>query len=80
MSQPAFEIINRILGIWKIAVQSVLFLILWAVLFGGKKERRNSIAAVLFILANIGMGPLLLAGWVRYSVDRKSTRLNSSHP
>ncbi|MCI8577187.1 MAG: GHKL domain-containing protein [Lachnospiraceae bacterium] len=68
MSQPAFEIINRILGIWKIAVQSVLFLILWAVLFGGKKERRNSIAAVLFILANIGMGPLLLAGWVRYSV------------
>ena len=37
MSQPAFEIVNSILDIWKIAVQAIMFLVLWAAAFRGKK-------------------------------------------
>ena len=56
MSQPAFEMINGILDIWKIAIQAVMFLALWAATFRGKKGKRDGIAAVLFTLANIGIG------------------------
>ena len=56
MSQPAFEMINSILGIWKIAIQVIMFLVLWAAAFRRKKGKRDGIAALLFILANIGIG------------------------
>ena len=69
MSQPAFEMINGILDIWKIAIQSVMFLVLWEAAFRGKKGKRDGIAAVLFILANIGIGFLPCAAWVRYGVS-----------
>lgn len=69
MSQSAFETINSILEIGKIVIQCVMFLALWAAVFGGKNGRRNSIAAVLFILANIGFGFLPCAPWVRYGVS-----------
>ena len=68
MSQPAFEIVNSILDIWKIAVQAIMFLVLWAAAFREKKSKRDGIAAVLFILANIGIGMIPFAGWVRYGV------------
>ena len=69
MSQPAFETINSILDIWKIAVQAIMFLVLWAAAFRGKKGKRDGIAAVLFILANIGIGFLPCTAWVRYGVS-----------
>ena len=69
MSQPAFEMINGILDIWKIAIQAVMFLVLWAAAFREKKSKRDGIAAVLFILANIGIGFLPCAAWVRYGVS-----------
>ncbi|NBH29130.1 ATP-binding protein [Lachnospiraceae bacterium] len=69
MSQPAFEIVNSILDIWKIAVQAIMFLVLWTAAFRGKKGKRDGIAAVLFILANIGIGFLPCAAWVRYGVS-----------
>ena len=69
MSQPAFEMINGILDIWKIAIQAVMFLVLWAAAFREKKSKRDGIAAVLFVLANIGIGFLSCAGWVRYCVS-----------
>ena len=69
MSQPAFEMINGILDIWKIAIQAVMFLVLWAAAFREKKSKRDGIVAVLFILANIGIGFLSCAGWVRYCVS-----------
>ena len=69
MSQPAFEIVNSILDIWKIAVQAIMFLVLWAAAFREKKSKRDGIAAVLFILANIGIGFLPCAAWVRYGVS-----------
>ena len=69
MSQPAFEMINGILDIWKIAIQAIMFLVLWAAAFRGKKGKRDGIAAVLFILANIGIGFLPCAAWVRYGVS-----------
>ena len=69
MSQPAFEIVNSILDIWKIAIQAIMFLVLWAAAFREKKSKRDGIAAVLFILANIGIGFLPCAGWVRYGVS-----------
>ena len=69
MSQPAFEIVNSILDIWKIAVQAIMFLVLWAAAFRGKKSKRDGIAAVLFILANIGIGFLPCTAWVRYGVS-----------
>ena len=69
MSQPVFEMINGILDIWKIAIQSVMFLVLWEEAFRGKKGKRDGIAAVLFILANIGIGFLPCAAWVRYGVS-----------
>ncbi len=69
MSQPAFEIVNSILDIWKIAVQAIMFLVLWTAAFREKKGKRDGIAAVLFILANIGIEFLPCAGWVRYGVS-----------
>ena len=69
MSQPMFEMINGILDIWKIAVQAIMFLVLWAAAFREKKSKRDGIAAALFILANIGIGFLPCAGWVRYGVS-----------
>ena len=69
MSQPAFETINSILDIWKIAVQAIMFLVLWTAAFREKKGKRDGIAAVLFILANIGIGFLPCAAWVRYGVS-----------
>ena len=69
MSQPAFETINSILGIWKIVIQVTMFLVLWAAAFRGKKGKIDGIAAVLFILANIGIGFLPCAAWVRYGVS-----------
>ena len=68
MSQSAFEIINGLLEIWKYAIQSVMCLVLWAVLFDRKEGKRDGIAAVLFILANIGFGFLSCATWIRYGV------------
>ncbi len=69
MSQPAFEIVNSILDIWKIAVQAIMFLVLWEAAFREKKGKIDGIAALLFILANIGIGFLPCAGWMRYSVS-----------
>lgn len=69
MSQPAFETINSILGIWKIVIQVTMFLVLWAAAFRGKKGKMDGIAAALFILANIGIGFLPCAAWVRYGVS-----------
>ena len=69
MSQPAFEIVNSILDIWKIAIQAIMFLVLWAAAFREKKGKIDGIVAVLFILANIGIGFLPWAKWVRYGVS-----------
>ncbi len=69
MSQPAFEIVNSILDIWKIAVQAIMFLVLWTAAFKEKKSKRDGIAALLFILANIGIGFLPCTAWVRYGVS-----------
>ena len=44
MSQPAFEIVNSILDIWKIAVQAIMFLVLWTAAFRGKKGWHCGIA------------------------------------
>lgn len=68
MSRSAFEMVTGILELLKIAIQSIMFLTLWAALFSGKKGRREGIAAALFILANIGFGLLSCAAWVRYGV------------
>ncbi len=69
MSQPAFEMINSILDIWKIVIQAIMFLVLWAAAFREKKSKRDGIAVVLFILANIGIGMIPFSGWVRYGVS-----------
>ena len=69
MSQPAFEMINGILDIWKIVIQAIMFLVLWAAAFREKKSKRDGIAALLFILANIGIGFLPCTDWVRYGVS-----------
>lgn len=69
MSQPAFEMINGIFDIWKIAVQAIMFLVLLAAVFSVRKGKKDSIAAVLLILVNIGIGLLPCAGWVRYGVS-----------
>ena len=44
-----------------------MFLVLWAAVFRERKGRRDGIAALLFILANIGIGLLPYAVWVRYT-------------
>ena len=68
MSQSEFETINSILDIWRTVIQAIVFLVLWAAAFREKKIKRDGIAAVLFILANIGIGFLPCASWVRYGV------------
>ena len=70
MSQSTFQTISNILEIWKNVIQSILFLVLWAALFHKKKERKDVIAAIMFILANAGIGFLPCASWVRYAVSR----------
>ena len=69
MSQPAFEIVNSILDIWKIVIQAIMFLVLWTAVFGVRKEKKDGIAAVLFILVNAGIGLLPYTAWVRYAVS-----------
>ena len=69
MSQSAFEMINNISDIWKTAVQAAMFLVLWVVVFGAKRVRRDGFAAVLFIIVNIGVGLLPFDSWVRYIVS-----------
>ena len=68
MSQSVFETINSILDIWKIAIQAIMFLVLWAAVFSVRKRKKDRIAAVLFILVNVGIGLLPCTGWVRYGV------------
>ena len=68
MSQSVFETINSILDIWKIAIQAIMFLVLWAAVFSVRKRKKDGIAAVLFILVNVGIGLLPCTGWVRYGV------------
>ncbi len=68
MSQSAFETVNTILEIWKTIIQAIMFLVLWAAVFREKKGKRDGIAAVLFILVNVGIGLLPCASWVRYVV------------
>lgn len=69
MSQSEFEMINRILDICKITMQAVMFLVLLAAVFGAKKGKRDGIAAVLFILVNIGLALMPSTSWVRYAVS-----------
>ncbi|MCM1219261.1 MAG: hypothetical protein NC548_32680 [Lachnospiraceae bacterium] len=68
MSHPGFEMVSNILDIRKIAIQAIMFLVLWAAVFDVKKGKRDGIAAVLFILVNVGLGFLPCASWVRYAV------------
>ncbi len=68
MSQPAFEMINSILDIWKIVIQAIMFLALWSAVFSARRGKRDGIAAVLFVLVNAGLGFLPCASWVRYVV------------
>ena len=69
MSQSEFETLNSILDIWRTVIQAIVFLVLWAAAFREKKTKRDGIAAVLFILANIGIGFLPCTAWVRYGVS-----------
>ncbi len=69
MSQSAFEIMNSILDIWKIVIQAIMFLVLWMAVFSMRKGKKDGIAAVLFILVNVGIGLLPCAAWVRYAVS-----------
>ncbi len=69
MSQSGFEMVNNILDMWKFAIQAVMFLVLWSAVFSVKKGKRDGIAAVLFILVNVGLGLLPCAAWVRYAVS-----------
>ena len=68
MSESEFEVINGITSIWKVTMQAAMFPVLWAAVFGVKKGKRDGIAAVLFILVNIGLELLPFAPWVRYAV------------
>jgi signal transduction histidine kinase len=69
MSQSAFEMINSVLDIWKIVIQAMMFLVLWMAVFGVRKGKKDGIAAVLFILVNVGIGLLPCAAWLRYVVS-----------
>ncbi|MBO5473080.1 MAG: GHKL domain-containing protein [Lachnospiraceae bacterium] len=69
MSQSAFEIVNSILDIWKIIIQAIMFLVLWTSVFSVKKGKKDGIAAVLFILVNVGIGFLPCTAWVRYAIS-----------
>ena len=69
MSQPAFEIVNSILDIWKIVIQAIMFLVLWTAVFSVRKGKKDGIAAVLFILVNVGIGFLPCTAWVRYAIS-----------
>ena len=69
MSQSAFEMINSVLDILKIVIQIIMFLVLWTAAFRGKKGKMDGIAAVLFILVNVGIGFLPCTAWVRYAIS-----------
>ena len=43
MSQSAFEMINNISDIWKIAIQAIMFLVLWTAVFREKKGKRMAL-------------------------------------
>ena len=41
MSQSTFEMINSVLDIWKIVIQAIMFLVLWAAAFRKKKGKNG---------------------------------------
>ncbi len=69
MSQPEFEIVGNISEIFKVVVQVVMFIILWLAVFNIKKDKRDGIAACLFIIINIGIWFLPCASGVRYAIS-----------
>ncbi|MDE5937828.1 MAG: GHKL domain-containing protein [Lachnospiraceae bacterium] len=69
MSQSVFEMMNSVLNIWKIVIQAIMFLALWAAAFGVRKGKKDGIATVLFILGNVGIGLLSCDAWIRYAVS-----------
>ncbi len=69
MSRSVYELIITLLGIWKVVIQTVMLLVLWAALFRREKGRRDAIFAVLLILLNIGLGILPWPAWIRYAVS-----------
>ena len=69
MSQSEFEIVSNISELIKIAVQVIMFIILWVAVFGARKEKRDGIVAGLFFFTNIGIWFLPWASWVRYAIS-----------
>ena len=49
------------MDIWRIVIQAIVFLVLWAAAFREKKIKRDGIVAVLFILANAWAGERQMA-------------------
>ena len=45
MSQSNFGIVSNISELIKIAVQVIMFIILWVAVFGARKEKRDGIVA-----------------------------------
>ena len=69
MSQSNFGIVSNISELIKIAVQVIMFIILWVAVFGARKEKRDGIVAGLFFFTNIGIWFLPWASWVRYAIS-----------
>ena len=49
------------MDIWRIVIQAIVFLVLWAAAFREKKIKRDGIVAVLFILAKTWAGERQMA-------------------
>jgi len=69
MSQSEFEIVGNISEMCKIAVQVILFIILWSAVFDAKKDKWDGIAATVLLFINVGIWFLPCASWIRYAVS-----------
>ena len=69
MSRSEFEIVNNITEVYKIAVQAIIFIILWKAVFGVKNKKQYGIVAGLFFFSNIGIWFLPCASWIRYAIS-----------
>ncbi len=69
MSRSGYEMVYSALNLWKMVLQLILFFALWASAFYEKRKKRTIFAAILFSLANIGMGFWLSGLWSRYAIS-----------
>ena len=72
MRSSDFQMYTHMLDIWKIAIQTILFLVLWIGMFPIKKQKEiditTALGMALFLEENLLMGMFPFSFWARHGI------------